>query len=136
MESPQGVFRPAEVCKALLNALDASEGRRKRRKRDQTPDAIGLAVKRHLLECVVRDDPDPEMFEGWLLEHSKNNDAQSSGAVAAMARIVFEEWRLAGCMSDFKTWLDQGAPSDDADAEASDTRSFVRVARHRPTQDG
>ena len=43
-------IRPAEVCKALLAALDASEGQRKRRKRDQTPDAIGLAVKRGLLE--------------------------------------------------------------------------------------
>ncbi|HEX2227828.1 MAG TPA: hypothetical protein VHM64_11855 [Candidatus Binatia bacterium] len=116
IESPKVVFRPAEVCKALLNALEASEGRRKRRKRDQTPDAIGLGVKRHLLECIVRDDPHPEMFEGWLMEYSKNNDAQSSGAVAAMARIVFEEWRLAHCMSDFKAWLDHGAPSDDADA--------------------
>ena len=118
IESPKAVFRPAEVCKALLNALEASEGRRKRRKRDQTPDAIGLAVKRHLLECIVRDDPAPEMFEGWLMEYSKNNGAQFSGAVAAMARIVFEEWRLAHCMNDFKAWLDHGAPSDDADAGA------------------
>jgi hypothetical protein len=123
MKAPQVVFRPAEVCKALLSALEASEGRRKRRKRDQTPDAIGLAVKRHLLERVVQDDPDPEMFEAWLLQYSENNEeAQSSGAVTAMARIIFEEWRLAHSMGDFKAWLDRGAPSDDAGAAGATPR--------------
>ncbi len=116
MEAPRGLLRPAEVCKALVNALEASEGRRKKRKRDQTPDAIGLAVKRHLLEQVVHDDPDPEMFEAWLFQRSENNqNAQSLGAVAAMARIILEEWRMAHSMDDFKAWLDRGAPSDDAD---------------------
>src|SRR5690606_22702639 len=42
--------RPADFCRGLLAALDASEGRRRRRKRDTTPDAIGLAIKRELLE--------------------------------------------------------------------------------------
>ena len=50
-------FRPADVCRALLAALEASEGRRRKRKRDQTADAIGLAVKRDLLQRVVEDDP-------------------------------------------------------------------------------
>jgi hypothetical protein len=108
--------RPADVCRALLAALEAAEGRRKKRKRDQTPDAIGLAVKRQILEGVVKDDPRPEMFESWLLNYSENNPGtQSSGAVAAMARAVLEEWRLAHAMGDFKAWLDHGAPSDDAD---------------------
>ena len=53
-------IRPTQVCQALLAALEASEGQRKRRKRDQTPDAIGLAVKRELLERAVEADPDPE----------------------------------------------------------------------------
>jgi hypothetical protein len=109
-------FRPADVCRALLAALEASEGRRKRRKRDQTPDAIGLAVKREVLERVVQDDPDSEMFEGWLLHYAEKNEGKhSSGAVAAMARAVLDEWRLAHSMRDFKDWLDRGAPSDDAD---------------------
>jgi hypothetical protein len=130
MEASEGGFRPAEVCRALLNALEASEGRRKRRKRDQTPDAIGLAVKRRLLECVVRDDPEPERFEAWLFQYSGSNEnAQSPGAVAAMARIVLEEWRLAHSMSDFKAWLDHGAPSDDADARS--TRSVGGDGRDR-----
>src|SRR2546422_5226163 len=38
--------RPGEICRELLAALDASEGRRRRRKRDTTPDAIGLTIKR------------------------------------------------------------------------------------------
>jgi hypothetical protein len=117
MEAPQGFLRPAEVCKALLNALEASEGRRKRRKRDQTPDAIGLAVKRHLLESAVRDNPDPETFEAWLFQYSENKkNGQLAGAVTAMARLVLEEWRLAHSLGDFKAWLDRGAPSEDAEA--------------------
>ena len=110
-------FRPADVCRALLAALEAAEGRKKRRKRDQTPDAIGLALKREILEQVVRDDPDPEMFEGWLLSYSqKSQSGHGLGAVSAMVRAVLEEWGLAHSMGDFKAWLDRGAPSDDADA--------------------
>jgi hypothetical protein len=56
-------MRPAHVCSRLLAALDASEGRRRRRKRDTTPDAIGLALKRTILEETVRQDPDPEFYE-------------------------------------------------------------------------
>ena len=108
--------RPAEVCAALLAALEASEGRRRKRKRDQTPDAFGLGVKRDLLQRVVEDDPNPEEFEEWLLNCAlPDGSPESSGAVSAMARAVFEEWRLAQHMSEFKVWLDRGAPSDDAD---------------------
>ena len=105
-------FRPADVCKALLVALDAADGRRKSRKRDQTPDAIGLALKREILNGVVQENPDPEMFEAWLLNYSQSRN--SSGAIAAMARAVLDEWRLAHTMGDFKAWLDCGAPSADA----------------------
>jgi hypothetical protein len=107
--------RPAEVCKALLAALEASEGRRKRRKRDQTPDAIGLGIKRDLLQRAVEDDPEPEAFEAWLLNYPLACVApELSGPAAAMARAVFEEWRLAHSLGDFKNWLDRGAPSEDA----------------------
>ena len=108
-------LRPADVCRALLAALDAAEGRRRKRKRDQTPDAIGLTVKRELLEHVVRENPDPEMFESWLLNYSQSKDP--SGSVAAMARSVLDEWRLAHSMGEFRVWLEQGAPSDDAKDE-------------------
>ena len=32
-----------------------------------------------------------------------------------MARAIFDEWRLAHSLHEFKDWLDQGAPSADAD---------------------
>lgn len=106
-------LRPAAICTALLAALDAADGRRKKRKRDQTPDTIGLAIKREILECVVQEDPAPDEFEEWLLNYCQRT-GNSSGAVSAMARAVLDEWRLAHSMGAFKDWLDRGAPSDDA----------------------
>jgi hypothetical protein len=119
MTMPQALeasVRPAQVSRALLNALDAAEGRRRRRKRDTTPDAIGLAIKRFLLEQAVKEDPDPETFEPWLLrcQVSIGEQPPSPGAVAAMARSVYEEWQLAHSSDNFRDWLEHGAPSDDA----------------------
>jgi hypothetical protein len=109
------VFRPADVCRALLAALEASEGRRRKRKRDQTPDAIGLGIKRDLLQRAVEDDPRPEAFEEWLLEYPLTcKTPELAGAAFAMARAVFEEWRLAHSLGEFRVWLARGAPSDDA----------------------
>ena len=105
---------PAIVSRGLLAALDASEGRRKRRRRNTTPDAIGLGVKRAILEAVVRDDPSPDAFEGWLLEQCLTAPATVGvGAWRAMAREVLAEWRLAAASADFTSWLESGAPSDD-----------------------
>jgi hypothetical protein len=106
-------LRPADFCRQLLAALDASEGRRKRRKRDTTPDAIGMAIKRHLLERAMQENPEPEAFEHWLLQHCLATGA-ASGPVRAMAQDMFAEWRLAEASRSFREWLDQGAPSDDA----------------------
>ena len=117
-------FRPAEICKALLAALEAADGRRRKRKRDQTPDAIGLSIKRTLLVRAVEDDPNPEAFEEWLLNYPvKCGTAESAGAVTAMARAVLEEWRLAHSMGEFRAWLEQGAPSEDAKDEKSRERA-------------
>lgn len=109
----QSRVRPAQVCQSLLAALRAADGRRRKRKRDQTPDTIGLALKRELLEQAVRDDPGPDEFERWLMDYTAAHD--SAGGVAAMARNVYDEWRLASSVSEFKQWLEQGAPSEDAD---------------------
>jgi hypothetical protein len=108
-------LRPAKVCRALLAALDASDGRRRKRKRDQTPDAIGLAAKRALLERAVREDPEAAQFEEWLLRCTGAADPLSASASAAMARTLLEEWRLAHAMPEFATWLEHGAPSEDAE---------------------
>lgn len=107
--------RPADICRALLAALDAAEGRRRRRKRDQTPDAIGLAVKRDLLRRAIEDDPAPDAFEDWLLNYPRTcASAELAGPAIAMARAVYEEWRLAHTLGEFRKWLEHGAPSDDA----------------------
>jgi len=108
--------RPAHVCRELLSAIAASEGRRKRRKRDTTPDAIGLAVKRDLLERAITADPEPMEFEAWLLEQCQAAGGLEGG-VRAMALSIFEEWRLAHDADSFRDWLAQGAPSDDARKE-------------------
>jgi hypothetical protein len=105
-------MRPADVCSLLLAALDASEGRRRRRKRDTTPDSIGIALKRTLLEETVRQDPDPDGYEGWLLECCLTR-AEAIGPMRAMALDVLAEWRLAQSSLVFRDWLEQGAPSDD-----------------------
>ena len=108
-------LRPAHVCRALLAALEAAEGRRRKRKRDQTPDAFGLSIKRELLRKAVEQDPAPEAFEGWLLSYPLTCGApELVGPALAMARAVFEEWRLAHSMGAFRRWLEEGAPSEDA----------------------
>ncbi len=109
-------LRPRDVCRALLAALDASDGRRRKRKRDQTADAFGLGVKRDLLQSAVAADPPPEAFEGWLLEYPVTRDApELQGPALAMARAVFEEWQLAHTLGSFRQWLEHGAPSEDTD---------------------
>jgi hypothetical protein len=110
--SDRDALRPAVVCRQLLAALAASDGRRRRRKRDTTPDAIGLAMRRQLLEDAVTDDPPPEAFEGWLLARSLADEA--SGPLRATALEVLGEWRLARRSGTFRRWLERGAPSDDA----------------------
>jgi hypothetical protein len=105
-------LRPAVVCRALLAALEASEGRRRRRKRDTTPDAIGMSLKRGLLARASEADPDPEAFEAWLFERCLA-DAGQAGASRAMAQEIVAEWRLAAVSADFHAWLVAGAPSAD-----------------------
>jgi hypothetical protein len=108
-------LRPGPFCRFLLKALDAAEGQTKRRKRDQAPDKLGLAVKRDLLERAVEADPDPDAFEGWLMQQVIT--ASAPGAVRAMCEQIFIEYRMASLQPDFAEWLTRGAPSDDADAE-------------------
>lgn len=112
MTTPPTELRPAIVCSELLEALEASEARTRKRKRDQRPDVIGLGIKRRLLEAAVREDPAPDDFEGWLLDRV-TVAGPGGGAVRAMALQVFEEWRLALLSDPFRDWLASGAPSAD-----------------------
>ena len=106
-------LRPALVCRQLLQAIDSSEGRRKRRKRNTTPDALGMEVKRDLLEAAVTDDPDPDDFEAWLFARVQTSGAQM-GATRAMAVQIWDEWQFALASGRFREWLAAGAPSDDS----------------------
>jgi hypothetical protein len=125
-------IRPARICGALLAALDASEGRSRARKRDQTPDSIGLALRRELLEQAARDDPEPEAFEQWLLDHVQASPVP--GATRAIARTVLDEWRLAHRMDSFADWLERGAPS--ADARPGEDRAETSASRQRSAAAG
>jgi hypothetical protein len=118
MSESRAPLRPADVCRGLLAALDASDGRRKKRVRDTTADAIGIGIKRSILEAAVRDDPAPDAFEGWLLEQCLAAPVDVGvGAMRAMALEVLHEWRLAAASDDFAAWLAAGAPSDDRSGE-------------------
>jgi hypothetical protein len=108
MSTPTEAMRPAEFSRELLAALDASEGRRRRRKRDTTPDAIGLSMKRELLELVAQEDPAAAEFEAWLFEY-----CQAHAGVHAVALSILDEWRFAGDLDGLRDWLAHGAPSDD-----------------------
>ncbi len=112
---PATLVRPAVFCAAMLRALDASEGRRKRRKRDQTPDRLGHELKRWILEQVIAADPDPVAFEGWLLELVLRTPG--SGGLRAMCQEVLLEYQLAQHDPDFRAWLVLGAPSADKPPE-------------------
>ena len=112
--SPRGGLRGfAGRARSGGGTQDEAANATKRRTR------IGLAIKRELLERAVRDDPDPEAFEEWLLQCGLTCAPESAGATLAMARAIFEEWRLTHSMNDFKSWLEQGAPSDDANEGSS-----------------
>jgi hypothetical protein len=126
IERSNPLFRPADVCRQLMVALDASEGRRRKRKRNTSPDSIGMAIKRSILEEVVRHDPEPDAFEGWLAERCLSaGESQSQGGaeelfpangpVRAMALEVLAEWHLAERPGAFRSWLTKGASSDDAE---------------------
>ena len=115
-----GPVRPGAFCDFLLQALEAAEGQTRRRKRDQSPDKLGLSIKRELLERAAAADPEPAAFEGWLIEQILL--APGAGPTRAMCEQIFLEYQMAALQPDFAAWLAAGAPSDDADPERAERR--------------
>jgi hypothetical protein len=144
-------LRPADFCRLALQALEAAEGQTRRRKRDQRADQIGLAVKRDLLERAVRDAPDAEQFETWLL--SQVLASSTPGPMRAMGLQILDEYRFSALDPALGDWLQAGAPSDDAGpgmpkqdhevqaaaltaAGSSEARSRLRRRREAPVECG
>jgi hypothetical protein len=111
---------PAQLCNGLLEALDASEGRRRRRSRNTTADSIGLDIQRAILEAAVREAPAAEHFQRWLQERCVAQ-GESDGAHRAMALSVWHEWQLSSGAGGMSAWLATGARSDDREG-VSDER--------------
>jgi len=122
-------LRPGEFCRQLLRALDVSRGRSKRRKRDQTPDTIGMEIKRDILERAADADPAPDAFEGWLLEQIIAHPA--SGGARAMCGEILAEYQLATVDPSFQAWLAAGAPSADDDGGDAAPVQFVAKTKRR-----
>lgn len=112
------MLTPAELCRGLLGALDASEGRRRRRSRNTTADSIGLAIQRELLEAAVRDEPAPDDFEAWLLARC-DDEGVADGATRAMALSIWDQWQLAQRAPDVQAWIVAGGRSDDREPGAA-----------------
>ena len=115
------LLRPGEFSRQYLNSLSASEGRRKRRKRDTTPDSLGMQLKRELLLAAMDDDPEPAAFEAWLLARTLN--APASGPLRAMCAEILADYHFASLDPGFGQWLAHGAPSADADTDSSSDSS-------------
>lgn len=108
-ESPTS---PAEFCKGLLSALEASDGRRARRKRDTRADTIGLDIKRRILQAAVEQQPRANAFEAWLVQQCRPAGV-ADGGIRAMALSIWDEWQLYAVSGEFRSWIDSGAYSED-----------------------
>ena len=126
------MLTPAEFSRQALLALDASEGRSKRRKRDQTPDRLGMDLKRELLQRAADENPSADEFEGWLLQQVLA--APASGPVRAMCADILNEYRLSCFDPSFEAWLAEGAPSADALALAGEGGEACAITAPAPTE--
>ena len=100
---------PAAYAEQALNAIDVSEARRKKRKRDTRSDLTGMNIKRGLLEGAIHDQPAPDEFEGWLMEQVFQ--APAGGPIRAMAMEVLADYENARLFHSFNNWLADGAPT-------------------------
>ncbi len=126
-------LEPGDFCRYILQALDVSAARSRRRKRDQTPDGIGMSIKRDLLERGAAENPPPDEFEGWLLEQIIGHPAP--GGARAMGAEILAEYQLAAADPTFREWLEAGAPSADGDGDVAPVELVGKVARNRRGED-
>jgi hypothetical protein len=114
------VLRPAEFCRQTLEVIRLSDERRRRRKRDTGPDALGIEMKRELLERAIEADPDPDQFEAWLLQ--RVIEAPAGGPLRAMAMEIHADYQNALAVESFGGWLSDGAPTPRYDEQADNEK--------------
>lgn len=107
--NPGMPLRPADYCTQALDAIRVSDERRKQRKRDTGPDVFGMDIKRDLLEKGIEADPEPDEFEGFLLQQVIESPA--GGPIRAMAVEVLADYQNACMFQSFNQWLADGAPT-------------------------
>lgn len=91
-------IRPRDLATLLLASGDVLP---RQRARDQQADIAGLDLKRRLLEAIVEHDPEPDEFEGMLLE-LVDQFGPPTGPTRSVAISLYEEWQTA-CRS--PEWL-------------------------------
>jgi hypothetical protein len=89
-------LRPREFALLLL----AGEAPPRARARDQQADRAGLSLKRHILETLLADDPEPEMMESSLMA-LVDSSTPPQGAARAVAVSILHEWKM---MLDSPQW--------------------------------
>ncbi|MGH7322417.1 MAG: hypothetical protein ACRELA_22715 [Candidatus Rokuibacteriota bacterium] len=95
-------LRPAHVCQDLLALFEATEGSRSA----TMPEPRRPALKRALLERVVREDPDADTFERWIQEEDVTTqpNPQNPTARALMTDLLLE-WRIAQSLQPYREWV-------------------------------
>ena len=128
-EVTTGQLAPGAFARQMLRAIEASEARTMRRKRDQLPDVIGLGIKRGLLARAAEENPPPDGFEAWLMQQAL--DASASGGILAMCGEIIDEYRLAAMDHTFQAWLQEGAQSADATEQPREDSGGMRARRRQ-----
>jgi hypothetical protein len=82
-------MRPRDFALLLLNSGELLP---RQRLRSQTPDALGLELKRRLLQSVAALDPEPKDLD-QALERLVNEGNAPSGSLRALALSFRDEWQ-------------------------------------------
>ncbi len=79
-----------------------------------------MQMKREILERAIEADPDPDEFEGWLLQQVI--DAPAGGPLRAMAMEIHADYENVRAVESFGGWLSEGAPTPRFDQTTPETK--------------
>jgi hypothetical protein len=101
-------MRPRELALLLLGS---DELRPRPRMRSQQPDALGLALKRRLLERLVELDPEPANLDA-ALAHLIDELGPPPGPIRALAIGFRDDWQGLPCNPEWLQHLREQASED------------------------